>query len=47
MENGTRTETRNKIIAAFLKENNLFPKDLAKYLEIEHQYGCYKESEFD
>ncbi len=41
------TKTRASIINKFLKKKNLKPQHLARYLEIEHDFACYKEIQFD
>ncbi len=47
MEAKTGTESRAEVIDTFLKENNLKPKDLARYLEQNHNYACVKDTDFD
>jgi len=43
----TRTKTRAHIINMFLEESQLQPKNLASYLELEHDFACYKDTQFD
>ncbi len=47
MEANTGTKARTESINTFLKENKLKPKDLARYLELNHNYACVKDDDFD
>lgn len=47
MQTATRTKTRTEIINNFLKENELSSNDLARYLEEEHDFACYKDDQYD
>jgi len=41
------TKTRASIINKFLKKKNLKPQHLARYLEIEHNFACFKDTHYD
>ena len=43
----TSTLTRAEIINQFLKEHQLTPSDLARYLELNHDFACLKDEQFD
>jgi len=43
----TNTQTRAEIINKFLKENLLKPGDLARYLELHHDFCCYADTQYD
>ena len=47
MEATTRTKLQAEVIDTFLEENRLKPKDLARYLEQNHNYACVKDTDFD
>ena len=43
----TSTQTRAEIINQFLIEHELTPRDLARYLELNHDFACLKDEQFD
>ncbi len=43
----TATKTRAEIINQFLNENQLKPKDLARYLELNHDFCCYADTHYE
>ncbi len=47
MEAVRTTKTRTEAINTFLKESNLKPEDLARYLEQNHNYACVKDTDYD
>ncbi len=43
----TSIQTRTEVINRFLKENRLNPKDLARYLELHHDFCCYADTHYE
>lgn len=43
----TNTHTRAQIIDSFLNEFQLKPTDLARYLELHHDFCCYSDTQYD
>ncbi|MCF6222862.1 MAG: hypothetical protein L3J34_03945 [Flavobacteriaceae bacterium] len=43
----TNTQARAEIIDKFLNELQLKPTDLARYLELNHDFCCYAYTQFD
>ena len=43
----TSTKTRAEIINHFLDHHQLTPRDLARYLELNHDFACLKDEQFD
>ena len=43
----TSTKTRAQIINHFLDHHQLTPRDLARYLELNHDFACLKDEQFD
>jgi len=41
------TTTQAEIINQFLEINNLTAYDLARYLELHHDYCCYSDVQYD
>jgi hypothetical protein len=41
------TKSRTEIINTFLKENKLTANDLARYLEKEHKFACFRDDQLD
>ncbi len=45
MQHTKGTESRAKVIDAFLSENGLKSTDLVQYLKSNHGFDCYRESQ--
>ena len=43
----TVVQTRAEVINQFLEENKLKAKDLARYLELNHDFCCYADTHYD
>lgn len=39
--------TKAEIINKFLEINNITAYDLARYLELQHDYCCYSDAQYD
>lgn len=40
-------KARNKAINKFLYKNNLKVNDLARFLETEHSFACFRDTHYD
>ena len=43
----TKLQTRAEIIDNFLHEKKMSTKDLARYLELHHNFCCYQDTHID
>lgn len=43
----TTTQTRAEIINHFLDESHLKPEDLARFLELNHDFCCYSDTHYE
>lgn len=43
----TNIQTRAEVINKFLKDKHLKPTDLARYLELNHDFCCYADTQYD